>query len=113
MDRGEEWFEVYPVEERLRAAGDKPLLIDIGGELGHDLTALKAKFPNIFEKLVVQDLPIIIDHVKDLPPGIEAMKHDFFSPQPVKDVKAYYCRNFLHDWPDKQAREILKISRGL
>ena len=108
MDRGEAWFEFYPVEERLRVAGDEPLLVDIGGGLGHDLIALKAKFPNIPGKLVVQDLPVVIDHVKDLPPGIEAMKHDFFSPQPVKGAKAYYCRNVLHDWPDKQAREILQ-----
>ena len=107
MDRGEEWFEFYPVEERLRVAGDEPLLIDVGGGLGHDLIALKAKFPNVPGKLVVQDLPIVIDHVKDLPPGIEAMKHDFFSPQPVKDAKAYYLRTVLHDWPDKEVREIL------
>ena len=36
------------------------------------------------------------------------MKHDFFSPQPVKNAKAYYLRTVLHDWPDKQVREILK-----
>ena len=108
MGRGEEWFECYPVEQRLRADGDKPLLVDIGGGLGHDLIALKAKFSNIPGKLIVQDLPIVIDHVKDLPPGIEAMKHDFFSPQPVKNAKAYYLPAFLHDWPDKQAREMLQ-----
>lgn len=107
MDRGEEWFDFYPVDERLRVTGDEPLLIDVGGGQGHDLIALKAKFPNIAGKLVVQDLPIVIDHVKDLPLGIEAMKHDFFSPQPVKDAKAYYLRNILHEWPDKQVREIL------
>ena len=108
MGRGEEWFEFYPVEEKLRVAGDEPLLVDVGGGLGHDLIALKAKFPNIPGKLVVQDLPIVIDNVKDLPPGIEAMKHDFFSAQPVKNAKAYYLRTVLHDWPDKQVREILK-----
>ena len=108
MARGEAWFEFYPVEERLRVTGDEPLLVDVGGGLGHDLIALKAKFPNIPGKLVVQDLPTVIDHVKDLPPGIEAMKHDFFSPQPLKDAKAYYLGTVLQDWPDKQVREILK-----
>ena len=49
----------------------------------------------------------MIDHVKDLPPGIEAMKHDLFSPQPVKDAKAHYFRTVLHDWPDKQVRQRL------
>ena len=108
MKRGEEWFEFYPVEDRLCVAGNKPLLVDIGGGLGHDLIALKSKFPNLQGQLVVQDLPIVIENVKDLPSGIEAMKHDFFAPQPVKDAKAYYLRTVLHDWPDKQAREILE-----
>ena len=107
MGRGEEWFEFYPVEERLRVTGNKPLLVDIGGGLGHDLIALKSKFPNLPGRSIVQDLPVVIDHVKDLPSGIEAMKHDFFTPQPVKDAKAYYLRTVLHNWPDKQVHEIL------
>ena len=106
-DRGEERFEFYPVKERLRVAGEKPLLVDVGGGLGNDLIALKAKITYIPGKLVVQDLPIVIDHVKDLPPGIEAMKHDLFSPQPFKDAKAHYFRTVLHDWPDKQGRQRL------
>ena len=112
MNRGEEWFEFYPVEHKLRAAGDKPLLIDIGGGLGHDLIALKSKFPNLSGRLIVQDLPIVIENVKDLPSGIEAMQHDFFTPQPVKGAKAYYLRTVLHDWPDKQVRKILENIRA-
>ena len=112
MNRGEDWFEFYPVENKLRAAEDKPLLIDIGGGLGHDLIALKSKFPNLSGRLIVQDLPIVIENVKDLPSGIEAMQHDFFTPQPVKGAKAYYLRTVLHDWPDKQVREILENIRA-
>lgn len=111
-NRGEEWFDFYPVEDRLSVAGNKPLLVDVGGGLGHDLIALKKKFPNLPGKLIVQDLPVVIDNVKDLPSGIEAMQHDFFMPQPVKDAKAYYLRAVLHDWPEKQAREILKNIRA-
>ena len=55
---------------------------------------------------------MVIDDVKELPSGIEAMKHDFFKPQPVRNAKAYYLRTVLHDWPDKQAREILSNIRG-
>jgi hypothetical protein len=107
MNRGEEWFDFYPVEEKLQVAGSKMLLIDIGGGLGHDLIAFKQRYPQLPGKLMVQDLPIVIDDVKDLPPGIEAMKHDFFAPEPIKNAKAYYFRNVFCDWPDKQAREIL------
>ena len=112
INRGEEWFDFYPVEERLHVAGDMPLLVDIGGGLGHELRTLKSRFPNLHGRLLVQDLPVVIDNVKDLPSGIEAMKHDFFTPQPVKDAKAYYLRAVLHDWPDKQVREILKHIRA-
>lgn len=34
--------------------------------------------------------------------------HDFFSPQPVKDVDVYLLRMILHDWPAKEALAILK-----
>ena len=112
MNRGDEWYEYYPVEENLGAAGSEPLLVDIGGGLGHDLIAFKQKFPHLRGKLILQDLPVVIDDVKGLPSGIEAMKHDFLKPQPVRNAQAYYLRTVLHDWPDKQAREILKNIRG-
>ena len=52
MDRGQEWCDSYPVEERLRVAGDKPLFVDVGGGLGPDLIALKAKFSKFPENLL-------------------------------------------------------------
>ena len=52
MDRGQEWSDSYPVEERLRVDGDKPLFVDVGDGLGHDLIALKAKFSNFPENLL-------------------------------------------------------------
>ena len=108
MGRGEEWFEFYPVGKKLQVeASSQPLLVDVGGGLGHDLIAFKEKFPTLPGKLILEDLPIVIEDVKNLPEGIEAISHDFFTPQPVKGAKAYYLRTVLHDWPDKQARQIL------
>ena len=107
MGRGEEWFEFFPIEEKLHVAGNEPLPVDIGSGLGHDLVALKSKFPRLAGTLIAQDLPVVIENVKELPMGIEAMGYDFFTPQPVKGAKAYYLRTVLHDWPDKQARDIL------
>jgi len=106
------WFGFFPVEDKLRiGSSSDPLLIDVGGGLGHDLIAFQLKNPNLPGKLIVQDLPAVIDSIKDLPSGIEAMKYDFFKPQPVKRAKAYYMRTVLHDWPDKQALEILRHIR--
>ena len=39
------------------------------------------------------------------------MEHDFFTPQPVKGAHAYYLRQILQDWPDKQSIEILRNIR--
>ncbi len=35
------------------------------------------------------------------------MVYDMFTPQQLKGAKVYYLRTVLHDWPDKQALEIL------
>lgn len=106
---GLQWFEYFPVETKLGVeSSSAPLLVDVAGGLGHDLIAFKQKFPNMPGKFVLQDLSMVIENAKDLPQGIEAMSHDFFAPQPVKGAKAYYMRMVLHDWPDEQARQILR-----
>jgi hypothetical protein len=106
--RSEEWFEFFPVQEKLHASPERTTLIDIGGGLGHDITEFKKKFPELPGKLVVQDLPQVIDDISEpLPDGVEAVKHDMFKPQPIKGAKAYYLRTVLHDWPDKQVLQVL------
>lgn len=107
---GKYWYEMFPVEEKLRTS--KPgevAVVDVGGGLGHVLVALKTKFPNLAGRLIVQDLPVVIESLKkgDLPEGIEAQGHNFFDLQPVKGAKLYCLRAVLHDWPDKQALQIL------
>ena len=52
-------------------------------------------------------MPAVAQGVQDLPAGIEVQDHDFFQLQPVKNAKAYFMRTVLHDWPDKQAAQIL------
>ncbi|KAH7319450.1 O-methyltransferase-domain-containing protein [Rhexocercosporidium sp. MPI-PUGE-AT-0058] len=106
--RGINWFEFYPVEEKLVVESDSDIvLVDVGGGVGHDLTAFHEKYPALKGKLILQDLPIVIGSVKDIPTKIEALSQDFFQPQQIKGAKAYYLRSILHDWPDKQALEIL------
>ncbi|KAJ5526814.1 hypothetical protein N7513_010973 [Penicillium frequentans] len=106
--RGKDWFDVFPVADRLRVPGDAdPLLVDIGGGQGEDLKKFKARFPTMPGRLFLQDLPAVAQGVQDLPAGIEVQDHDFFQLQPVKNAKAYFMRTVLHDWPDKQAAQIL------
>ncbi|KAL8936525.1 MAG: hypothetical protein Q9216_004888 [Gyalolechia sp. 2 TL-2023] len=105
------WFHHFPVQESLGDVSsneDTALIVDVGGGRGHDMEAFKSAFPEQQGKLIVQDLPATIDDIKRLVPGVEAMKHDFFTQQPVKGAKAYYLRNIFHDWPDSNARVILQ-----
>ena len=84
------WFreDYYPVRERLIADAkpDVPFFVDVGGNMGHDVTLLKAAFrDDIRGLLVVQDRPEIVALAeKNLEPGITAMAHDFLTEQPVK-----------------------------
>ncbi|KAJ6550169.1 hypothetical protein B0H19DRAFT_186814 [Mycena capillaripes] len=37
--------------------------------------------------------------------------HDFFAPQPIRNVAVFFLRNLLHDWPDADVRRILSELR--
>ena len=105
----EEWFNFYPVEDRLGVVSEnqEPLLVDVGGGIGQNLIAFKSRFPNLSGRLILQDGPSMIKQIKYLPAGIEAMYHPPFRPQPVKGAKAYFLRINLDTWPDAQVRGIL------
>jgi hypothetical protein len=108
-----DWFEYYPVEDKLTV--DSPsatLLVDIGGGMGHDVAAFHRTFPHLLGKLMFEDITSVVEagKAKGLPLGIEGISHDFFKPHPeaVRGAKVYYMRTVLHDWPDKQARLIIR-----
>jgi hypothetical protein len=79
-DRGEPWFQFHPVEGRLTRSADAktPLLVDIGGNLGADIAAFHSRFPALRGILILEDLPGVIDSIKELDTSIEQVKHDFF-----------------------------------
>ncbi|KAI1099214.1 putative O-methyltransferase [Jackrogersella minutella] len=106
------WVDVgfYPVYERLvegfNAGSDSVLLVDVGGGMGHDLQELKEKHPSIPGKLILQDRADVISAVSG--GSFEATAHDFFTPQPIKDARAYYLHSVLHDWGDDDCVRILE-----
>ena len=88
------WFDTYPVEHELVPAGsefgdDDVLLIDVGGNQGHDLRKLRAKHQHLPGRFILQDLPTVVDDLEFSDQRISAMAHDFFEPQPIK------CCNLL------------------
>jgi len=65
------------------------LLVDVAGGRGHDIQAFKKAFPNKKGRLVLEDLPAVIDDISELDEGIERVKYDFFTPQPIKGELKY------------------------
>ena len=81
------WIDFFPLEEQLAKefeGGDEAvMLVDIGGACGHEVESIKNRYPHLPGRFILQDLP---ETVKQALPvkGIEAMEHDFFTPQPIK-----------------------------
>jgi demethylsterigmatocystin 6-O-methyltransferase len=108
----------YPFSEdigELRTASDAVTLVDIGGGFGQAIKAIRAEYPHVKGRFILQDLPKTIGKVdasqaeKD---GFEIMKHDFFTPQPVKGAKYYLLRRVLHDWNDEPSIKILQATHA-
>ena len=110
LERGEEWFDFFPVASRLTPSSPAtPLLVDMGGGLGQDIAAFHKRFPDLDGRLILQDLESVIGRIGEgeLDSKIERMAHDLFTPQPVIGAKVYYMRQILHDFPDAESRRIL------
>lgn len=107
-----DWFDRLNVNEMILTGADQKdsdavLLVDIGGGEGHDLQAFHRAFPNAHGKLILQDLPPVIQNIKQLDDVIIRQVHDFFTPQPVKGARTYYLRSILHDWSTDKCLQIL------
>lgn len=86
------WGDWFPIQERIldgadRSNPERALLVDIGGGRGHDLMLFQQRFPDAPGKLVLEDLPSVIDEAAaELGKcGIQGVKYDFFKEaNPVK-----------------------------
>ncbi|KAF4620123.1 hypothetical protein G7Y89_g14699 [Cudoniella acicularis] len=105
----EMWFSVYPVSAETEGLTDpeNPLLVNIGGNIGHSCTFFKENFPDIPGRIILQDLAENIA-VALKTKGVENMVYNFFEPQPIRGAKYYYIAHVLHDWPTSKCLEILQ-----
>ena len=60
-------------------------IVDVAGGRGHTLEAIKATFPDLKGRMVLQDVGDVIEDAKatGLSSGIEPMAASFFEPQPI------------------------------
>ncbi|KAF3484260.1 uncharacterized protein GIQ15_03584 [Arthroderma uncinatum] len=103
------WVDWYPVQSQILdgVTLDKALIVDVGAGKGHDLLAYKNKFPNT-GRLVLEDLPAVVEALGDLDSAIDKVAYDFFTEQPVTGARVYFYHHILHDWSDSYCLRILE-----
>lgn len=81
----------------------------MGGAHGDIALAAAASYPHLH--YIVQDLPeVIATAPHDSSPNgrVEFSAHDFFTPQPLRNVAVFYLRHILHNSGDARAINILR-----
>lgn len=93
---------------KLAVSDDEVAIVDIAGGQGHIMMDVLERSPNIKGRIIVQDLPAVLDAVAGSPPkGIEFMAYNMFTPQPVRNAYIYHMRHIVHDWDDESTGVIL------
>ncbi|KAL9625056.1 MAG: hypothetical protein Q9160_000785 [Pyrenula sp. 1 TL-2023] len=102
------WMDEYPIERDTQGLDpNAPLFVDIGGNVGHYCAKFKKVFPTVPGRVILQDLPSTLENALQTP-GVEALAHDFFEPQPIKGAKIYHLGWILHNWNDAKSKLILR-----
>lgn len=105
------WLDYCHIQEKIINGYDEKIgdamFVDIGGSFGHVVQNFKRKFPSAPGRFIVEDLPDVIDDIKELDADVETIKYDFFKPQPVIGARSYYFANVLHNWSDQDCQKIL------
>ncbi|KUI74029.1 Demethylsterigmatocystin 6-O-methyltransferase [Cytospora mali] len=105
------WVDIFPSQTLLDTdkGGELPLVVDVGGNIGHDIEKFRKRHPNTVNRLYLEDLPQVVARSES---PVNKLGHDFFTPQPIKGARAYYMHGVLHDWSDEPARKILEMQTG-
>ncbi|EKV16252.1 S-adenosyl-L-methionine-dependent methyltransferase [Penicillium digitatum] len=105
------WLDIFPHKQILETSrGDTPLVVDVGGNIGHDIERFREVHAESASRLYLQDRPEVVKLSK-CPDPVNKLGYDFFSPQPIKGSRVYYMHGVLHDWSDEPARKILAMQR--
>ena len=110
-----DWFpvEMYFHEKISDSHSDRAFLVDVGGGHGTNIKAVARKFPDLRARMLLQDLPAVLDEVGEgeLDSRVEKQAIDFFQGQPVRGARLYTLHWVLHDWPDSDSKKILQHLR--
>ncbi|KAF2103469.1 putative O-methyltransferase [Rhizodiscina lignyota] len=92
------------------ASSEDVLLVDVGGGNGQESELLRSKFPDCLGRVILQDLPAVLERAPELK-RIEKMAHDYFTEQPVHGARVYYFRQIFHNNSDENCIAILSNHR--
>ncbi|KAF2968706.1 hypothetical protein GQX73_g4913 [Xylaria multiplex] len=117
-DRGSRpsWVTWFPVREKLfsglKVEEGGPLLVDVAGGRGHDISEFEKQFPDVSGRLVLQDQQFVLDSAISLSTRVEKHVIDFWKDVPVRDSRIYFMKFIMHDFNDEQCVQILKNIAG-
>lgn len=82
------WVDIFPSKSLLDTAkgSDTPLVVDVGGNIGHDIEKFRETHPDTADRLYLQDRPEVIKLSKCVP-EVHRVSYDFFTPQPIKGTQ--------------------------
>lgn len=127
------WLDVvdFKTEMGTDLTSSDVAFVDVGGGNGQQCASLKARFPEIQGRIVLQDRPEVLEKALSVD-GMERMSYDYLTEQPVKsefskqapcrcvyvlklmmtssilDARVYYFRQIMHNNDDETCIRILR-----
>jgi len=85
-------------------------VVDVGGNYGPVMGALKARYPSM--TTISFDLPEVIEAAAEPPEGVELVGGNFFDGSTIpKTDGAIFMKHILHDWNDADSTKILQACK--
>jgi hypothetical protein len=81
------WVDIFPAGTELGPLieeNNAVRLVDIGGNQGHDLKLFKQTYPQLCGRLILLDLPAVIDNLLIPIDGVEFLLYEFFTSQVIQ-----------------------------
>ncbi|KAL1643847.1 hypothetical protein SLS61_009075 [Didymella pomorum] len=105
------WLDVVAFDSEVAqdARRGDVLFVDVGGGNGSQCAALRERFPSLQGRIVLQDRPAVLENAAVIE-GVEKMAHNFLTEQPLKNARAYYFRQILHNYDDDTCIQILQMN---
>ena len=77
--------------DQFEQSNDNVLFVDVGGGRGESIRRFRTNHPETRGKVIIEDLPKVIEGL-EVEEGVEAIAHDFFTPQSVKGMQNIFTR---------------------